>query len=82
VAVDIGLANFTVTTETLLSDATAFAHRLAAQPPQAVQQTKLLLNRHLRANADRALQVGLDAETASHDTLEYEAAAAAMKPKP
>jgi len=37
--------------------------RLAAQPPQAVQETKRILNQHLRANAERALRQGLAAET-------------------
>ena len=81
VAVEIGLANFSVPRDELLDASLAFAHRLAAQPPQAVQQTKLLLNRHLKANAERALQAGLDAEDASHDTPEYQASAEAMKPK-
>ncbi len=81
VAVEIGLANFSVPKDDLIDGALAFAHRLAAQPPQAVQQTKLLLNRHLKANAERALQEGLDAENASHDTAEYAASAEAMKPK-
>lgn len=81
-AVEMGLANFSVPKDELPDAALAFAHRLAAQPPQAVQQTKLLLNRHLKANADRALQQGLDAEHASHDTPEYAASAEAMKPKP
>lgn len=81
VAVELGLANFSVPKVELADSALAFAQRLAAQPPQAVQQTKLLLNRHLKANADRALQQGLDAEYASHDTPEYQASAEAMKPK-
>ena len=34
-----------------------------------------------RRNAERALQSGLDAEHASHDTPEYQAAAEAMQPK-
>ena len=81
VAVELGLANFVVPRDELLAEATAFAQRLAAQPPQAVQETKALLNRHLKANAERVLQAGLDAETASHDTPEYKAAAEAMRPK-
>lgn len=81
VAVELGLANFVVGRAELLAEATAFAQRLAAQPPQAVQETKALLNRHLKANAERVLRAGLDAETASHDTPEYKAAAEAMRPK-
>ncbi|MEY2418473.1 MAG: enoyl-CoA hydratase [Actinomycetota bacterium] len=81
-AVALGLANFVVAREELLDAALAFAHRLAAQPPQALRETKRILNEVLRRNAERALQSGLDAEHASHDTPEYQAAAAAMQPKP
>ncbi|MEY2470908.1 MAG: enoyl-CoA hydratase [Actinomycetota bacterium] len=81
-AVALGLANFVVPREELLDAALAFAHRLAAQPPQALRETKRILNEVLRRNAHRALQAGLDAEHASHDTPEYQAAAEAMQPKP
>lgn len=70
-AVELGLANFVVPAERLLPDAVAFAHRLAAQPAQALQETKALLNQHLRANAVRALGYGLAAESQSHDTDDY-----------
>ena len=72
-AVVIGLANFVVPAEELLPQAKAFAHRLAALPPQAVQGTKALLNQQLRLSAVTALGFGLAAETHSHDTLEYAA---------
>ncbi len=81
VAVELGLANFATPSSSLLADALAFAHRLGAQPPQAVQETKLVLNQHLKANAERTLARGLAAETASHDTPEYKASAEAMQPK-
>ena len=72
-AVAIGLANFVVPADQVVADATAFAQRLAALPPQAVQDTKLLLNQHLRRSAVAALGYGLAAETHSHDTPEYAA---------
>jgi len=81
-AVALGLANFVVPKDELLDAALAFAHRLAAQPPFALRETKRILNEVLRRNAERALQTGLDAEHASHDTPEYQAAAEAMQPKP
>jgi enoyl-CoA hydratase/carnithine racemase len=81
-AVDIGLANFAVPADRLMDEALAFAHRLAAQPPQALQETKALLNQHLRANAVRALGYGLAAESQSHDTAEYEAVGERLKPRP
>ena len=80
-AVALGLANFVVPKDELLDAALAFAHRLASQPPFALRETKRILNEVLRRNAERALQTGLDAEHASHDTPEYQAAAEGMKPK-
>jgi enoyl-CoA hydratase/carnithine racemase len=80
-AVAMGLANFVVPKDELLDAALAFAHRLASQPPQALRETKRILNEVLRRNAKHALQTGLDAENASHDTPEYQAAAEGMKPK-
>jgi enoyl-CoA hydratase len=73
-AVAIGLANFAVPADRVLPDAIAFADRLAALPPQAVQDTKSLLNQSLRQAAVNALGFGLAAETHSHDTDEYAAA--------
>ncbi|MEO7429685.1 MAG: enoyl-CoA hydratase-related protein [Acidimicrobiales bacterium] len=80
-AVTLGLANFAVPADRLMEEALAFAHRLAAQPPQAVQETKAILNQHLRANAVRALGYGLATESQSHDMPEYEAAAESLRPK-
>ena len=80
-AVDLGLANFVVPAASLLAEATAFAHRLAAQPPQAVQETKAILNQHLRANAVRTLGYGLAAESQSHDTDSYKLAGERIRPK-
>jgi enoyl-CoA hydratase len=80
-AVALGLANFVVPGDELLEQAVAFAHRIAAQPPQAVRETKAILNQHLRANAVRSLGYGLAAESGAHDLPEYEAKAAEMKPK-
>lgn len=80
-AVELGLANFAVPADRLLDDAIAYAHRLAAQPAQAVQETKAILNQHLRANAVRSLGYGLAAESQSHDTDDYGAAKERLKPK-
>jgi len=81
-AVELGLANFVVPADQLLAEATAFAHRLAAQPPQAVQETKALLNQQLRANAVKALGYGLAAESGSHDTESYREVGERLRPKP
>ena len=70
-AVTMGLANFVTPATDVLAEATAFAHRLASLAPQAVQDTKMVLNQHLRRSAVAALGYGLAAETHSHDTPEY-----------
>ena len=80
-AVDLGLANFVVPGDRLIEEATAYAHRLAALPPQAVQETKALLNQHLRANAVRALGLGLAAEYQSHEQPEYREAGERLRPR-
>lgn len=70
-AVALGLANFVLPRADVLPAAQAYAHKLAALPPQAVQDTKAVLNQHLRASAVRALGYGVAAEVHSHDTPEY-----------
>jgi enoyl-CoA hydratase len=72
-AVAMGLANEAVPGERLLTESIAFAQRLAALPPQAVQDTKAVLNQQLRQAAVTALGYGLAAESQSHDTVEYAA---------
>lgn len=73
VAVQLGLATKVVPHEELLAEAKAFAHRIAALPPQAVQDTKMVLNQHLRQASVSMLGYGLAAESQSHDTAEYSA---------
>lgn len=73
VAVELGLANFAVPAGSVLAEATAFARRLAELPPQAVQDTKTVLNGLLRQAAVNVLGFGLAAESQSHDTVEYRA---------
>ena len=70
-AVELGLANFAVPVETVVAEATAFALRLAALPPQAIQDTKQTLNQMLRQASVNVLGFGLMAESQSHDTAEY-----------
>ena len=78
-AVAMGLATEAVPGAALLDHAVAFAHRLADLPPQAVQDTKAVLNQHLRQAAVVALGFGLAAESQSHDTPEYAAAPARFR---
>jgi enoyl-CoA hydratase len=62
-AVELGLANRVVPAEKLMDEARALAARLAAQPQQALRDTKRALNRHLQAAADNVLSFGLTAES-------------------
>lgn len=72
-AVRLGLATFAVPKDRVLDEAKAFADRLASLPHQSVQDTKAVLNQHLRASAVATLGFGLAAESQSHDTVEYQA---------
>jgi enoyl-CoA hydratase/carnithine racemase len=72
-AVEFGLANRAVPAPSLLEDALAFAHRLAALPPQAVQDTKTVLNQWIRQSSVSVLGYGFAAESQSHDTAEFRA---------
>ncbi len=69
-AVGLGLANFVAEAD-VVAEALAFARRLAELPSQAVQETKAVLNQHLRSAAVATLGYGLAAESQSHDTAEY-----------
>jgi enoyl-CoA hydratase len=72
-AVQIGMATRVVAHESVMDEAVAFAHRVAAMPWQAVQDTKHVLNQHLRQAAANGLGLGFAAESQSHDTAEYRA---------
>jgi|1186.fasta_scaffold00825_4 enoyl-CoA hydratase len=73
VAVELGLATRVVPADSLMDEALALARKVAALPPQAVQDTKAVLNQHLRMAAVTSLGFGLAAESQSHDTAEYRA---------
>ena len=64
-AVEIGLANRVVPADALMDEAMTLARKLAAQPAQAVQDTKRALNLHLQAAALRVLPFALAAESES-----------------
>ena len=67
-AVSCGLATRAVPAEQLMEVAAALAARLAAQPPQALQETKRALNLHLQQSIRAVLPFALMAESASFDT--------------
>src|SRR5207248_9064040 len=67
-AVDLGLANRVVADGQLMKEAMALAERLAAQPPQAVQETKRALNIHMQAAIALVAPFALSAEAESFAT--------------
>jgi enoyl-CoA hydratase len=74
-AVQIGLANRVVPADSLMDEALLLAQKLAAQPPQALQETKRSLNLHLQQAALRVLPYALSAETESFSSPEVAATA-------
>jgi enoyl-CoA hydratase len=66
----LGLANRVVPTPETLAESVLLAHRLAALPPQAVQQTRRLLNSHIE-RAATMLDDCARAEIACFDTEEH-----------
>jgi enoyl-CoA hydratase/carnithine racemase len=69
-AVSLGLANRAVPDDQLMAEALTLAQRLAAQPPQAIQETKRALNLHLQAAIARVAPFALSAEGESFATDE------------
>jgi enoyl-CoA hydratase len=72
-AVQIGLANRVVPTGTGLNAAIELAERMAKLPPQAVRESKALLNKALRASVGAWLTDALAAESASFDEPAFQA---------
>lgn len=77
-AVAAGLANRVVPEGTSRDAALEVAQRLAALPPQAVRETKALLNTALRGAVDTSLSGALEAESASFDEPAFQANLARM----
>ena len=61
-AVELGLANRVVPAGDLLGEALALAHRLAAQPAEALRQTKLALSQLVEHVSGGAMETALAAE--------------------
>jgi enoyl-CoA hydratase len=80
-ALRLGLANRVVAPGELMKNALALAHRLAALPPQAVQDTKRALNIHLKIAMNAVLDFSLAAESESFGTPEVAEAVARIRAK-
>jgi enoyl-CoA hydratase len=66
-ALEFGLANRVVPDGQAVSEARKLAQRLAKLPPQAVRETRRILNQPLVARVDAALDDIMDAESESFD---------------
>jgi enoyl-CoA hydratase len=77
-AVQVGLANRVVPAGTARAAAIEVAERVAKLPPQAVRESKALLNQALRASVGSWLTGALAAETASFDEEAFQANLARM----
>ena len=66
--VEIGLANRVVPDAELMDEAMALAERLAAQPPQALQETKRAINIHVQHAIQMVAPFALAAESESFTT--------------
>lgn len=80
-ALTLGLANRVVPTGQSLPVAIELAERFAALPPQAVAETKAVLNRALLEASGRVLDDSIAAETASFDEPAFQANLARMLKK-
>ncbi|WP_374122094.1 enoyl-CoA hydratase/isomerase family protein [Frankia sp. AiPa1] len=70
-AVELGLASRTTPPEDLLPEATTLAHRLAAQPPEALAGTKRIVNMFLAQALGGPVQAGFAAEERTMQSPEH-----------
>jgi enoyl-CoA hydratase len=78
-AVELGLASRVVAPDDLLPAARALAHRLAAQPTQALRETKRVANLYLAQALSGAVQAGFAAEGATMRSPEHRARLLALR---
>ena len=69
----LGIANRVVPKGTSVDAALELAERIAALPPQAVRETKALLNRSVTDAVDTLLAAAITTETASFDEPAFRA---------
>ncbi|MFW0796700.1 enoyl-CoA hydratase/isomerase family protein [Gordonia sp. CPCC 205515] len=70
-AVELGLASRTTTPGDLMGEAQHLAERLAAQPREALQSTKRIVNMYLSAALGGPLQAGFAAEQVTMQSAEH-----------
>jgi enoyl-CoA hydratase/carnithine racemase len=72
-AVQLGIANRVVPTGTSVEAALELAARISTLPPQAVRETKALLNHALRSAIDAVLETAISTETSSFEEPAFRA---------
>jgi enoyl-CoA hydratase len=77
-AMEFGLANRVVAAGEVVAEARELARRLAALPPQALRETRRVLNQPLVARLDAALDEIMAAETASFDEPAFQRSLTSM----
>jgi enoyl-CoA hydratase/carnithine racemase len=80
-AVELGFASRSVAKDELLAEARRIAARLAAQPPEALQGTKRIVNMYLSQVLGGPMQAGFAAEQVTMQTADHRAKLLAFKKK-
>jgi enoyl-CoA hydratase/carnithine racemase len=75
-AVEFGLANRVVAADELMNEARALAEKLLRQPPQALRESKKLMNLHLHHSAARILDAHLPVQLSATLSKEHHTLAA------
>ncbi|MEM9085712.1 MAG: crotonase/enoyl-CoA hydratase family protein [Pseudomonadota bacterium] len=77
-ALDWGLVSRVVEPDALLGEAEALARKMAAQPPHALRQAKMLLRQGQQVSYDSALELAANTQAMMHLTKDHEEGVAAL----
>jgi enoyl-CoA hydratase/carnithine racemase len=80
-ALEWGLVSRVVAPEALLDQARALAEKVAAQPPHALRQAKMLLRQGQQISYDSALELAANTQAMMHLTKDHEEGVAALLEK-
>ena len=80
-ALDWGLVSRVTEPEALLDEARSLAERVAAQPPHALRQAKMLLRQGQQISYDSALELAANTQAMMHLTKDHEEGVAALLEK-
>lgn len=76
-----GLVSRVVAPDALLAEAEALAHKIAAQPPHALRQAKMLLRQGQQISYDSALELAANTQAMMHTTSDHAEGVAALLEK-